>query len=356
MEPLVRGRTLASLALAQTLDETPPGGLAAEPWLAGGAVVLRRFVVQRRLGFGAGGIGSVYEAFDKERRAAVALHLIPADLGSGRALALHAGERVLGVSHPHVVRVHEVLPGPDGTVVVVRELVRGATVRRVLDRARRAGTVIHWPDAARIALAVLDGLEHIHRSGRHHSCLCPETVLVDAQGGVRLTGLVIGYLVPAAELSARALLLDPAYVAPESRAGRAGPDPAAWRLVDIYAAGALLCELLTGAAPPRQGVPHAEAGRDDAPRGLDAILRRALAEDPAARFATAEMALALRSLAPARSSSERRAAITPEADRSRPLLRLAAMLLAVAAVFAVAALLAGREPAGPTPAVAEAHR
>jgi serine/threonine-protein kinase len=194
-------------------------------------------------------------------------------------------------------------------------------------------------EAFRVGRRLCEALVYMHAEGVVHRDLKPENVLIDAQGEVRLVDFGV-----ALDKSDRRLtwngfssrLGTPEYMAPEQVRGRRGDGR-----VDVYALGALLYELLSGARPyPARNVaaalrsklrtdarPLAEVAPHVDP-GLAAIVMRALERDPARRFASAaEMLAALvdpsQPLAPVRAAGRR---------GSAPL----AMALGVACVFLLA--------------------
>ena len=206
------------------------------------------------------------------------------------------------LAHPGVVAVHDQGRDPDGTVFLVLELVEGGTLRDVLRDEGR----LHPATALTVAEQVVTALQVAHDRGLVHRDVKPENVLVGTDGSVKVADFG---LVAAAwetdgaddpEGSGEMVLGTVAYLAPEQvTEGRADARS------DLYAAGIVLFELLTG-APPHGGddavtvarrhvhhdVPPASALVSGIPRALDRLVLAATRRDPEERLADARAFLA----------------------------------------------------------------
>jgi serine/threonine protein kinase len=303
---------------------------------------------------GRGGMGVVYLARQLELERDVALKVISPELvedpiARGRFLA--EARAAAAVEHPNVVPVHAVGTYDDLAYLVMR-LIRGDDLRAMV---RRDGPLS--PDrAAAVAERIGDALDAIHRAGYVHRDVKPPNVLIDDDGHVYLSdfGLAKAALATRGPTTADHWVGTLDYVAPEQIRG--GTVDAR---TDVYALGGVLHFMLT-AQPPfvRDGDeaklwahlhdppprPSATAG---VPLPFDTIVARALAKDPADRFASAGE-LGRDALAAARGDDV--TAMTVVARRPRPpkgarRWRGAAALGAAAAAGAVAALLLAGDPA-----------
>ncbi|MDQ4116323.1 MAG: protein kinase, partial [Actinomycetota bacterium] len=199
---------------------------------------------------------------------------------------------VVGVHDQGPVRAGELGPGTEATLFLVMELVPGGTLRDVL----RARGPVGLPAAVRVLDPVLDGLAQAHRLGMVHRDVKPENVLIAPSGEVKVADF--GLLTAAAEAGvshAGMILGTMAYLSPEQVAtGRADARS------DVYAAGVVLYELLTGVPPYQADNPLSVAYRhvnDDVPPPservpglppeIDALVARATARDPEHRPADA---------------------------------------------------------------------
>jgi serine/threonine protein kinase len=258
-------------------------GLGEVPDLAG-----TKYTLVRQLG--AGGMGIVYLAEDRELGRHVALKVLRREHADPETAARLVREaRILaGLEHPGIVPVHEIGTLPDGRSYYVMKHVEGErldeVVRRGLSRAQ----------SLTLFERICDTVAFAHAHGVVHRDLKPENVMVGPFGATLVLDWGVAKRMgegaaphptaasaPAAgALTAGALTLDgavigtPAYMAPEQRAG-ATVDARA----DVYALGALLHFLLAGRPAPGPGV-----APPDVPRALASICRRATAADPAARY------------------------------------------------------------------------
>ena len=253
-----------------------------------------------------GGMSTVYRGTDTRLDRPVAIKVMDPRLAGDPAFRTRferEARSAARIDHPAVVDVHDqgsdlTGGGPEPVLFLVMELVEGGTLRDVL-RARGAVGV---PAAIAVLEPVLAGLAEAHRLGLVHRDVKPENVLISSSGEVKVAdfGLVTASARAGAS-SAGMIMGTVAYLSPEQVATGAA-DPRS----DVYAAGVLLYELLTG-APPYSGdtaisvayqhvnsdvpVPSLVAG--DVPPELDELVLRATRRDPAARPADAAALLAV---------------------------------------------------------------
>lgn len=184
----------------------------------------------------------VLEAHDRVAADRVAVKLLAPTLleGSGRDALLRFEREARALAqlrHPHVVALREWQPeGP----ALVLEWMEGGSVRELLD----GGEPIAPARAAEITLAVLSALGEAHRLGVLHRDVKPTNVLFDAVGTPHLADFGAAHLGDLTATATAATIGTLAYMSPEQRAG--APATVA---SDVYGAGALFCELLTGEPP-----------------------------------------------------------------------------------------------------------
>ena len=196
----------------------------------------------------------------------VALELVPRPLSDRPEFVdrlARAGKAAHGVTESHVVAVYDLVRlGPN--LYVVTELVRARRLAALLGAERS----LPVPAALTVTDSVLAGLEEIHRAGLSHGDVSPDVVVITPAGGVRITELGVAAVLAADPTITGCPALEP----PEGDA----PSPAA----DLYGAGALLRELVSGLRPEQAG-PWPGPGR------LEPLVSRSLAPSPAHRFPTA---------------------------------------------------------------------
>jgi serine/threonine-protein kinase len=340
------------------------------------AALAGRYEVIRPLGHGA--MAVVDLARDVELDRPVALKRLAENLARDeevRRRFVREGRLAARLSHPNVVRVFDV--GEDGgRPFIAMEYVAGETLAELI--ARRGP--LPPAEAAELGVQMCAGLAAAHAAGLVHRDVKPQNLLLGRDGVLKLGDFGIAVGTEGTRLTMAGTVLGTAgYLAPEQARGEQVTAAA-----DIYALGAVLCELLTG-EPPRSSGSLAELGRADSSRverllarapgipvDLAAVVRECLAERPEDRPTSA--AAVARRLAPTSSEAETLALppdpglpatrilapATPRGDR--PLLRrlgMGAALVAAAVAGLVIALVAtgsGKPAAhtrtGPPPAVA----
>lgn len=256
-----------SATTRMTNPAAPASAPIALPHLLAGRYELRRLI-------GAGGMGDVYVAVDVLLHRDVAVKLLRRADGTGAAdvARFHAEACALAaLASPFVVTVHDFGFADEGLYAVMRH-VRG----RALDTLLAEDGALAIRRALRLTAQVLAGLIELHAHGLVHGDVKPGNVIVER--GDRAVLIDLGV---AADLRAGRGVGGgtPPYMAPETAHGEADAR------ADLFAAGILLVEALTGAAV---------IDRDDCARRADAlpaplatIVRHAIAPDPAGRFADA---------------------------------------------------------------------
>ena len=206
-----------------------------------GRTVDRRYRVEARLA--AGGMATVYRATDLRLDRIVALKVMRSNFAEDIEFVqrfqveARSGARL---SHPNVVAVYD-QGEDDGLVYLAMEFVPGRTLREVLGEC--------GPFAPEQAVAVinqaLEALAASHAAGFVHRDIKPENVLITDSGTVKVTDFGLARALELPGPTTRGLLIGTAaYLAPEQVTDGAGDER-----TDVYQAGVLLYELLTGSAP-----------------------------------------------------------------------------------------------------------
>jgi streptogramin lyase len=308
---------------------------------------------------GRGGMGIVYRARQLDLDRDVAVKVIAPDLvedAMSRRRFLTEARAASAVEHPNVIPVHDAGVA-DGRAYLVMRYVAGDDLRTLVRRDGPLG-----PDgAAGIALRLGEALDAIHRVGYVHRDVKPQNVLLDADGNVYLSdfGLAKEAMATSGPTTSKQWVGTLDYVAPEQIRGERVDARA-----DVYALGGVLYFMLTGRVPFERENEHAKlwahlmdepprpsAIRPELPAGLDDVVARALAKEPARRYASAgDLGRAARAAAtdgrgqtPLRGTGSG-ATTTPspdrllQPDRVRPRRRRALTFAALPAAIGVAAI------------------
>lgn len=252
--------------------------------------------IVRRLG--RGGMGILYLAVEPGLERRVALKLIAPEAAADEVFARRFAEEsriAASIEHPNVVPIYAA--GEEaGVPYIAMRYVAGSDLGR---RIEREGRIVPERAVALIA-QVGNGLDAIHAAGLVHRDVKPANVLLSGEEGEE-HAYITDFGV-ARNVSTRSGLTQTGrfvgtldYVAPEQISGAAVD-----ARVDVYALGCLLFKLLTGQVPfPREGEaarlyahlndppPAPSLYAPGTPPGLDAVLARAMAKDPADRYPSA---------------------------------------------------------------------
>ena len=259
-----------------------------------------RYAVTARIAHG--GMATVYQATDTRLDREVALKVMHAELARDEEFVrrfIGEAKSVARLSHQNVVAVFD--QGSDGPFLyLAMEYVPGRTLKEVLRDSGRFSPAT----ALEIMTGVLDGLAAAHASGIVHRDIKPENVLLTADGRIKVADFGLARAQSAAAHTRAGLLIGTvSYVPPEQvTGGSMGPGG------DVYSAGVMLFELLTGRLPftgdtplsvayphVNSGVPAPSALVPGIPPAVDQLVLAATSRDPALRPADAgEFARAVR--------------------------------------------------------------
>jgi TolB-like protein/Tfp pilus assembly protein PilF len=241
-------------------------------------------------------MATVYLARDTKHGRPVALKVLWPELAAtlGAERFLREIQVVARLTHPHILALHD-SGASDGLLYYVMPYIEGESLRDRLTRESR----LPVDEAVKVGREVADALDYAHSRGVIHRDIKPENILLGA-GHAIVADFGIARAVSIAGLPTvtadGAVLGSPAYMSPEQATG----DPDIDGRSDIYGLGCVLFEALVGQAPFTGPTAHAilfsrltEAPPrlrtiDPAiPPALEAVVAKALARNPADRFATA---------------------------------------------------------------------
>lgn len=275
------GGTAADLPGSETLAGIGPG-----------SVLGGRFEILAEIG--AGGMGVVYKAHDRSLGELVALKMLRQEMwGDDARLERLKDELRLArkITHPNVLRTFD-FGEADGFPFISMELVRGVTLKQLIDRSGR----LPLSAGLRTARQLCRGLLAAHQQGVLHRDIKPENLIIEPNGNVKLMDFGIArprQRLKPGQTSAGAIVGTPYYLAPEQLEGGETDERA-----DLYASGVVLNEIFTGRLPfpPSNNVlevitrklqeppipPHEQW--PEIPNALERIILRCLERDPTRRF------------------------------------------------------------------------
>ncbi|GGG05317.1 serine/threonine protein kinase [Rhodococcoides trifolii] len=267
-----------------------------------GAIVDGRYRVDAPIA--RGGMSTVYRGLDTRLDRPVAIKIMDPQFAADPAFVQRfefEARAVARLSHPGLVAVYD--HGRDGELAfLVMELVEGGTLRELL---RERGPMPPHAAAA-VMQPVLDALAVAHRAGLVHRDVKPENVLISDGGEVKIADFGLVRAVAASTTTSNSVILGTAaYLSPEQVTVGKGDARS-----DVYSAGILLFEVLTGGTPftgdtslsiayqrIENDVPPPSSRIAGVPPQFDTLVRHAADRNPDARFANADaMAEALRSV------------------------------------------------------------
>ena len=310
---------------------------------------------------GAGGMSTVYRAFDTVLERQVAIKLMHREIASDSDQLerfRREARAVAQLNHPHVVGVIDA-GEDDGTPYIVFEYVEGETLK---DRIRRYGR-LPVGEAVAYAIEIARALGAAHDHQIVHRDVKPQNVLIDEEGTAKVTDFGIARSLTEEGLTADGRVLGTTdYVSPEQALGQdVGPQS------DLYSLGVVLFEMLTGDVPfhgenqvavamkhVREELPDVLMRRPEASSTLASVVDRATAKELDRRYqsdrdliADLEEVLAIETARSGQATGEATAVIRtlpPSARRRIPLrmrhpVRLLVALAIIGAAVAVALIL-----------------
>ncbi|CAM4371347.1 protein kinase [Mycobacterium senriense] len=267
-----------------------PGGGSVDP--LDNTLLDGRYLVQSRIA--SGGTSTVYRGLDTRLDRPVAVKVMDSRYAGDEQFLTRfqrEAQTVARLKDPGLVAVYD--QGLDARhPFLVMELIEGGTLRELLGER---GPMPPYAVAA-VLRPVLGGLAAAHRAGLVHRDVKPENVLISDDGEVKIADFGLVRAVAAAGITSSSVILGTAaYLSPEQvRDGDASPRS------DVYSAGIMTYELLTGRTPFTgdsalslayqrldTDVPPPSAAIDGVPAQFDEFVERATSRDPAERYADA---------------------------------------------------------------------
>jgi CheY-like chemotaxis protein len=269
-------------------DDVMPGALRT------GQVIADRYVIERAIG--SGGMGMVFLATDQELGERVAIKTLRPELLTVDDTAIERFRNEIRlarrIAHRNIVRTHDFGKAGD-MYFVTMEYVEGTTLRAVLDRRGHLGASA----VLAIAKQLAEALRCAHEEGIIHRDIKPQNLLLDAAGTLKVMDFGVARLAQRTSALTQVGMVvgTPTYMAPEQLL-----DEDSDVRSDLYSAGVVLYECLTGSPPYEARSPVALIGKilqggaaapdarmPDVPKQVSAMVMQLLATQPGERIHTA---------------------------------------------------------------------
>ena len=243
---------------------------------------------------GSGGMANVYKARCHRLNRLVAIKILKSDLADNadfRRRFHDESQAVAQLSHANIVSVYDVSTNPDREYIVM-ELIDGITLKQYMERRGR----MDWRESLHFITQIMRGLSHAHSRGIIHRDIKPQNIMVLRDGSVKVADFGIACLANQGQTLTQEALGSVHYISPEQARG----DRIDARS-DIYSAGVVLYDMLTGRLPFEgdsavsvaiqhlSSVPLAPRDIDPSiPEPLELICMKAMNSDPNKRYASAD--------------------------------------------------------------------
>ncbi|MBN1401432.1 MAG: serine/threonine protein kinase [Anaerolineae bacterium] len=236
-----------------------------------------------------GGFGRVYLGYDEDMERYVAIKELLHDTAAEsydkwedyRMRFIKEARTVGQFAHPNVVRAYSLETTADSSMYLVMEYVDGESLEELLEE----GGPLRVERALDVAIDICTAISAIYRRDIVHRDIKPSNILVSRQGAAKLTDFGIAQVGHETRRTQQAIGHPgtPAYKSPEQATSTAYLDQRS----DLYALGLVIYEMLTGRLYARDRIPPSHYA-EQVPPSLDATVMRALDENPAGRYQTAE--------------------------------------------------------------------
>lgn len=257
-----------------------------------GKMLDNRYEILERIG--TGGMAIVYKAKCHRLNRLVAIKILKSDLAQNEEFRRRfnaESQAVAQLSHPNIVSVYDVSRGGDMEYIVM-ELIDGITLKQYMEKRGQ----LNWRESLHFITQIMRGLSHAHSRGIIHRDIKPQNIMVLRDGSVKVADFGIACLANQGQTLTQEALGSVHYISPEQARG----DRIDARS-DIYSAGVVLYEMLTGRLPFEgdsavsvaiqhlSSVPLAPRDIDPSiPEPLELICMKAMNSDPNKRYASAD--------------------------------------------------------------------
>ena len=257
--------------------------------LSKGQVINERYEILKSIG--EGGMANVYLAHDKILDRDVAIKVLRGDLENNEKFIRRfqrEAKSVSDLSHPNIVEVYDV-GEEDGQHYIVMEYIDGKTLKQLIQK-RGSLTV---PEVIDIMAQLTDGLAQAHDAYIIHRDIKPQNIMILDNGMIKITDFGIAMSMNATQLTqTNSVMGSVHYLPPEQASGKGATTKS-----DIYSAGILMYELLTGSVPfkgdnaveialkqMKERIPSIRRQNPLIPQSVENIVLKATAKNPKNRY------------------------------------------------------------------------
>ena len=284
--------TIGNVLQQQATVQTGPGQISSNTLasLGAGSVIANRYEVQSVLG--AGGMGVVLKAHDRQLDEIVALKMLKGEVFMSDPAALERFKQELKlarrITHRHVVRTYDYAE-LDTYYVISMEYVKGITLKQLV---RQRG-MLPLKIGLQIGKQICAALDAAHEKGVVHRDMKPQNVLLESSGDVKIMDFGIARVADMKGMTSTGTVMGtPDYMSPEQAQGLEMD-----HRTDIYSTGVVLFEIFTGKLPfiadaplavlnkhVRELPPKPTSLNPNIPPELERILLKVLAKNPEQRY------------------------------------------------------------------------
>ena len=261
----------------------------------------KRYEILERIG--SGGMAMVYKAKCHWLNRFVAIKILKEDLAKDeefRRRFREESQAVAMLSHPNIVAIYDVSRSENESEpdYIVMELIEGITLKQYM---QKRGGKLSWKEALHFSTQIMKGLSHAHSRGIIHRDIKPHNIMVLRDGSVKVADFGIARLMSSTQNTMTQEALGSVhYISPEQARGSRVDARS-----DIYSAGVVLYEMLTGRLPYEGDSPVAVAIQhinaiplspreldNSIPEAMEAITMKAMASSVEKRYISADAMLA----------------------------------------------------------------
>lgn len=261
----------------------------------------KRYEILERIG--SGGMAMVYKAKCHWLNRFVAIKILKEDLAHDeefRRRFREESQAVAMLSHPNIVAIYDVSRSEDEAEpdYIVMELIEGITLKQYM---QKRGGKLSWKEALHFSTQIMKGLSHAHSRGIIHRDIKPHNIMILRDGSVKVADFGIARLVSSSQNTMTQEALGSVhYISPEQARGSRVDARS-----DIYSAGVVLYEMLTGRLPYEGDSPVAVAIQhinsiplspreldNTIPEAMEAITMKAMASSVERRYVSADAMMA----------------------------------------------------------------